>query len=133
VVKRFLGSHVARIPLPLVLPYRLSDGKGRQFRRLFLPCTRSNARLIAYLAYPQLIFNQDWVTKWIVAYKEDHVSTLICCQPPRVEQFLNELLEYVSDPIHKRLIAAYTTDSPVTSMESELADMLNEVLQNEDK
>lgn len=51
--------------------------------------------------------------------------------PPR-EEFLDELLAELSDPIHKRLIQTYRGDDPVQSMESELGKILMEVLHRED-
>lgn len=48
------------------------------------------------------------------------------------EQYINELLAQLSDPIHKRLIQAHRGTVPVESMESELSDVLLEVLHRED-
>ncbi len=48
------------------------------------------------------------------------------------EKYLDELLEKLSEPVHKRLIQAYQGNDPVQSMESELANILIEVLQHED-
>ena len=48
------------------------------------------------------------------------------------EEYLNELLEELSDPVHKRLIQAYQGDDPVESMESELKKILMETAQRED-
>lgn len=48
------------------------------------------------------------------------------------EEFLNEILKEISDPIHRRLIQAYKGDNPVESMETELSKILSEVLQRED-
>jgi hypothetical protein len=48
------------------------------------------------------------------------------------EEFLEEILEQTSDPVHTRLIQAYQGDDPVDSMESELRRILVEVLQRED-
>lgn len=48
------------------------------------------------------------------------------------EEFLKEILEKTSDPLHKRLIQAYEGDTPVDSMESELKKILIEVLNRED-
>ena len=47
------------------------------------------------------------------------------------EEYLTQLLEVLSDPIHKRIIKAYAGDNPVDSMESELAKILTEVLNRE--
>jgi len=48
------------------------------------------------------------------------------------EEFLKEILEKTSDPLHKRLVQAYKGDTPVDSMESELKKILIEVLNRED-
>lgn len=48
------------------------------------------------------------------------------------EQYLDELLAQLSDPIHKRLIQAHRSTDPVKSMESELGNILLEVLHSED-
>jgi len=48
------------------------------------------------------------------------------------EEYLDELLAELSDPVHKRLIQAYRGDDPVKSMESELGEILIEVLYRED-
>jgi hypothetical protein len=48
------------------------------------------------------------------------------------EEFLKEILEKISNPIHKRLIQAYKEDSPVNSMEFELKKILIEVINRED-
>lgn len=48
------------------------------------------------------------------------------------EQYIDELLAQISDPIHKRLIQAHRGTDPVESMESELSDVLLEVLHRED-
>jgi Trp operon repressor len=50
----------------------------------------------------------------------------------RREEFLDELQREVSDSLHSRLIQAYRGDNPVQSMESELANILFEVLRDED-
>ena len=49
------------------------------------------------------------------------------------EEYLDELLEELSDPVHKRLIQAYLGNNPVQSMESELGNILMEVLHREDQ
>lgn len=43
------------------------------------------------------------------------------------EEFLEEVLREIPDPIHKRLIQAYKGDNPVESMETELSKILSEV------
>jgi hypothetical protein len=48
------------------------------------------------------------------------------------EEYLDELLAELSEPVHKRLIQAYQGDNPVQSMESELRKILVEILKHED-
>jgi hypothetical protein len=48
------------------------------------------------------------------------------------DEYLNELLSVLSDPLHKRLVKAYQEDDPVHSMESELAKIIMEILNRED-
>jgi len=48
------------------------------------------------------------------------------------EEYLDELLAELSEPVHKRLIQAYRGNDPVQSMESELGKILMEVLNRED-
>ena len=48
------------------------------------------------------------------------------------EEYLDELLAELSDPVHKRLIQAYRGKDPVKSMESKLGEILMEVLNHED-
>jgi len=48
------------------------------------------------------------------------------------EEYLDELLAELSDPVHKRLIQAYRGNDPVELMESELGKILMEVLYRED-
>ena len=50
----------------------------------------------------------------------------------RLELYLEELKALVTDPIHKRLLAAYTGDKPKKSVELELDRLLIEVLKSED-
>ena len=50
----------------------------------------------------------------------------------RRAEYLDELLKKISDPVHKRLIQAYMGSNPVQSMESELGEILKEVLHLED-
>ena len=52
--------------------------------------------------------------------------------PSQSEKFLSELLEEISDPIHKRIIMAYQDSDPIHSMEIELGKILLEVLSHED-
>ena len=58
----------------------------------------------------------------------DEVSSRELCR----DVFLEELHSELSDPIHKRLIKAYQGSDPVQSMESELVNILLEILDNED-
>ena len=53
-------------------------------------------------------------------------------QESRFKEYQAELLEKVSDNVHKRLIKAYQLKNPVKSMEDKLGEILLEVLQNED-
>jgi len=50
----------------------------------------------------------------------------------RREEFLEELMAELSDPLHRRLVRAYQGDSPVQAMEAELAAVLLEVVKRED-
>jgi len=50
----------------------------------------------------------------------------------RLELYLEELKALVKDPVHKRLLAAYTGDEPKNSVELELDRLLLEVLKSED-
>jgi hypothetical protein len=52
-------------------------------------------------------------------------------QESRFKEYQAELLERVSDDVHKRLIEAYQLKHPVESMEDKLGEILLEVL-NED-
>jgi len=47
------------------------------------------------------------------------------------ENFLDALQKELSDPFHKRLIQSYRGEDPLLSMESELGEILLEVLQSE--
>ncbi len=53
-------------------------------------------------------------------------------EPSRLEQYMKELDALTTDPIHKRLIAAYTGDNPKESMELELGKLLSQVVNRED-
>ena len=53
-------------------------------------------------------------------------------QESRFKEYQAELLEKVSDSVHKRLIEAYQLKNPVESMDEELGKILLEVLHNED-
>lgn len=48
------------------------------------------------------------------------------------EDFLKQLQKEIIDPIHKRLIQAYTGNNPLQSMEDEFSKVLKEVLTRED-
>lgn len=48
------------------------------------------------------------------------------------DDYLEELVEKLSNPIHRRIIQAYQGSDPIQSMESELANILIEVLHRED-
>jgi len=49
------------------------------------------------------------------------------------EKYLKQLQEELTDPLHKRIIAAYLKkDDPVASMEAELGGILTDVLTHED-
>lgn len=51
----------------------------------------------------------------------------------KTESFLSEIYEYLSEPIHKQIINAYSQDNPSDSMENELNNILLKVISNEDK
>jgi len=48
------------------------------------------------------------------------------------DEYIEELLAELSDPVHKRLIQAYRGNNPLQSMESELGKILMEALNRED-
>ena len=48
------------------------------------------------------------------------------------EKHLAEILETLSDPFHKRIIAEYQSDDPVQSMETELGEIIMEIINRED-
>jgi len=52
-------------------------------------------------------------------------------QHSSIEEYLDELLAELLNPVHKRLIQAYRGNDPVQSMESELGNILMEVLHRE--
>jgi len=60
------------------------------------------------------------------------MSSEATSQDSSPEEFLDELLAELSDPVHKRLIKAYAANDPVQAMESELGKILMEVLRRED-
>jgi hypothetical protein len=47
------------------------------------------------------------------------------------KQFLRDILPYVTDPILRRLLSAYSDSNPVNSMELELENVLFEILNAE--
>lgn len=49
------------------------------------------------------------------------------------QEHIRRFSEQLSDPVHKRLIEAYSGDDPVESMEAELGRVLEEVLSSEDQ
>jgi hypothetical protein len=51
--------------------------------------------------------------------------------PSRVNEFLEDLLKELEDPIHQRIINAYQGIDPVGSMETELGKILLEVIKSE--
>ena len=51
----------------------------------------------------------------------------------RRDVLIEELLQQVSDPTHKRLLQAYRGSDPVQFMEAELSNILMEVLRGEDQ
>ena len=53
-------------------------------------------------------------------------------KPSRLEEFLHELKDNVTAPIHLRLLDAYQGTDPVASMEAELGKILMEAVKNED-
>ena len=64
--------------------------------------------------------------------KGEKAMTERTLQESRFKEYQAELLEKVSDSVHKRLIEAYQLKNPVESMEDELGRILLEVLHNED-
>jgi hypothetical protein len=48
-------------------------------------------------------------------------------------EIIKELLEVISNPIHRRLVNAYKGDEPLASMETELAEILLEIWRGEDE
>ena len=48
---------------------------------------------------------------------------------PRRQEFLDDILRHLEDPIHKRLLQAYRSDNPVNFMETELGRILKEILE----
>lgn len=53
-------------------------------------------------------------------------------QNSQIQVFLEELKQEISNPLHRRLLEAYTGQNPVQSMEIELRKILLEALQSED-
>lgn len=52
--------------------------------------------------------------------------------PDRTQEFLSKLESSIENPNHKRLIKAYASATPVASMETELAVILQEIINRED-
>lgn len=72
------------------------------------------------------------VSKFWMLQRRRRMMEEISSKNSRREEFLKELQRELSAPLHKRLIQAYLGDDPVQSMESELANILLEVLHRED-
>lgn len=53
-------------------------------------------------------------------------------QKPTEEKCAKDLIEELSDPIHKNLLQAYGGSEPVQSMEAELRSIITEVFHRED-
>ena len=53
-------------------------------------------------------------------------------QDSNLQKHLTDLMDGLSNPVHKRLIQAYKGGDPKGSMESELGKILSEVLHHED-
>ncbi len=53
-------------------------------------------------------------------------------QNSKLQKHLAELVDRLTDPVHKRLIQAYEETNPRESMEEELGVILIEVLHRED-
>ena len=51
----------------------------------------------------------------------------------KIAEYKKELLDLVADPVLKRIIGVYTLPNPVERMESELNQILLEVLHKENK
>lgn len=50
----------------------------------------------------------------------------------KIEKYLSEVLEKISTQKHKRIIRAYKGDNPVQSMETELGEIVTEIMNRED-
>ncbi len=53
-------------------------------------------------------------------------------QPLTAEQIVAQLTSRLTNPLHKRVVQAWTTDDPVHSMEAELSKILLEAIADED-
>ncbi len=51
---------------------------------------------------------------------------------PKVAQYLSEVLENISNQRHRRIIQAYKGENPVQLMETELSEIVMEILNSED-
>ena len=51
---------------------------------------------------------------------------------PKIENYLYEILERISNQEHRRIIQAYRGDNPVQSMETELGKIVMEIVNRED-
>lgn len=48
------------------------------------------------------------------------------------QEMLDDFLKTLSDPVHKRIIGAYSDDNSVDAMEKELTKILKEIVKRED-
>lgn len=48
------------------------------------------------------------------------------------KEYVSEIIENLTDPVHRRIIQAYKDANPVQSMESELVTVIREILNRED-
>jgi hypothetical protein len=53
-------------------------------------------------------------------------------KPSRLDEFLADLMSAATDPIHKRILQVYQGTDPVKAMETELGQILLEVVKRED-
>ena len=49
----------------------------------------------------------------------------------RRQEFMAELVAQVTDPLHRRLLEAYTGDEPLKAMERTLREILTEMVSHE--
>jgi hypothetical protein len=48
-------------------------------------------------------------------------------------EIINEIIELLTDPIHRRIVKAYAGEEPKSSMELELSEVILEIWKDEDK